>query len=149
MARVSEGCATLHSSAARVKFSVRATARKYRTWCISIRASPRASSACLRTRFDTRRLTHIVQLMGVESSDQPTASLERDVAPCPVQRDDEAVAKSDQEIDVGDAPQHPGEETRDVQSAKLRHGPRAADCGQQSVIAVAEWPERLALAACD
>ena len=31
MARVSEGCATLHSSAARVKFSVRATARKYRT----------------------------------------------------------------------------------------------------------------------
>jgi MFS transporter, YNFM family, putative membrane transport protein len=33
---VREGCATLHSSAARVKLSNRATARKYRTWCISI-----------------------------------------------------------------------------------------------------------------
>src|SRR5215831_11361558 len=40
MARVSEGCATLHSSAARVKLSVRATARKKRTWCISIEPRP-------------------------------------------------------------------------------------------------------------
>src|ERR1041384_5320965 len=41
MARVSEGCATWHSSAALVKFSVRATARKYRTWCISMLAFPK------------------------------------------------------------------------------------------------------------
>src|SRR3569623_847056 len=40
IARVNEGCATLQRSAARVKFSSRATARKYRTWCISIWISP-------------------------------------------------------------------------------------------------------------
>ncbi len=35
MARVSDGCDTWQASAARVKFSVSQTARKYRTWCIS------------------------------------------------------------------------------------------------------------------
>ena len=37
---VSAGCVTLHISAARVKFSVLATARKYRTWWSSIGCSP-------------------------------------------------------------------------------------------------------------
>ena len=35
IARVREGCATWHRSAALVKFSVSLTARKYRIWCIS------------------------------------------------------------------------------------------------------------------
>jgi signal transduction histidine kinase len=37
MARVSDGCATWHFSAARVKLSSSQTARKYLTWCISMR----------------------------------------------------------------------------------------------------------------
>src|SRR5262249_38732762 len=36
IARVSDGCVTLHRSAALVKFSSLTVARKYRTWCISI-----------------------------------------------------------------------------------------------------------------
>src|ERR1700682_2234136 len=49
-ARVREGCATLHSSAARVKLSSLAVARKYRTWCISIGACPCAKLAACRLR---------------------------------------------------------------------------------------------------
>ena len=45
-----EGWATLHSSAARVKLSVRATARKYRTWCISIDRAPHATAAAFTAR---------------------------------------------------------------------------------------------------
>jgi len=40
IARVSDGCVTLQSSAARVKFNSRATARKYLTWCISMVVLP-------------------------------------------------------------------------------------------------------------
>src|SRR5689334_12152696 len=54
IARVSDGCATWHSSAARVKFSVRATAKKYRTWCISMRTSPGTITTvgCFQPAFD-------------------------------------------------------------------------------------------------
>src|SRR5262249_27195240 len=44
IARVSEGCDTLHFSAALVKFSSLTVARKYRTWCISIAATYQALS---------------------------------------------------------------------------------------------------------
>ena len=40
IATVSAGCETLQADAARVKFKVRAEARKYRIWCISIGVSP-------------------------------------------------------------------------------------------------------------
>src|SRR6516165_749419 len=52
IARVSEGCETLHLSAAFVKFSSLTAARKYRTWCISIAATYRPLSQSAFPRFD-------------------------------------------------------------------------------------------------
>src|SRR3954466_2752808 len=44
--------------------------------------------------------------------DQPRATLERDVVPEPRERDDEAVLHSDQEVDVGHAPEQPSHKAR-------------------------------------
>src|SRR3954468_6296553 len=41
--------------------------------------------------------------------DQPGTALERQIGPRPAQRDDEAVADADQEVDVRDAPHQPAE----------------------------------------
>src|SRR5262245_36014526 len=73
MARVSEGCATWHSSAARVKLSVRATAKKYRTWCISMRTSPGTITTvgCFQLAFDDL----------VRSTDRPISRLYRPQTP--------------------------------------------------------------------
>src|SRR6516162_1308776 len=52
IARVSEGCETLHFSAALVKLSSLTAARKYRTWCISIAATYRPLSQSAFSGFD-------------------------------------------------------------------------------------------------
>src|SRR5262249_38135513 len=85
IARVSDGWATWHSSAARVKFSVRATARKYRTWCISMRTSPRTITktgvlARFRTKIGLRQLPHVLQVR-IHARDEASVSLEGNVTP--------------------------------------------------------------------
>ena len=61
--------------------------------------------------------------------DQAGAALEREVVPEPAHRDDQAVAKADQEVDVRDAPQQPGEEAGELERARSAR-PRA--CGRSS-----------------
>src|SRR5262249_35717761 len=124
IARVSDGWATWHSSAARVKFSVRATARKYRTWCISMRTSPWtvSKSEYSRTKLGSRQLTHILQAH-IEASDKAAASLESNVAPRPIEGDHKPVAETNQKVDMGNAPQHPGRKARKSELAELGDSP--------------------------
>src|SRR5262245_22213225 len=143
IARVRDGWATWHSSAARVKFSVRATARKYRTWCISIRTSPGRSAkqkilARFRSKVGTRQLTHILQAR-IKAGDKAAASLEGNVAPRPIEGDHKPVAETNQKVDVGNAPQHPGRKTRKSELAELGDSPGAADRGERTEIAIAEY----------
>ncbi len=64
------------------------------------------------------------------NSDQPRAALERHVDPQPVQRHREAVAQSDQKIDVDGAPEQPTQKPGELQRAKLHHRRLAADRGE-------------------
>ena len=41
------------------------------------------------------------------ASDKTRAALKREIGPQPVERDDEAIAKADQEVDVHNAPKQP------------------------------------------
>ena len=55
------------------------------------------------------------------------AALERDIGPHPIERDDDAVAEADQEIDVHDAPDEPGEPAAQAQPAEIHHRGLAPD----------------------
>ena len=66
------------------------------------------------------------------------------VRPEPLHRHDEAAAEVDQEIDVGDAPQPPGEPARDLEPAEIGDRRAAPDGGERSGVAIAERSGRLA-----
>src|SRR5215831_3642273 len=68
MARVSEGCETLHFSAALVKFSSLTAARKYRTWCISIAATYRPVS---QSAFPRLALPLAISLLATRQTRSP------------------------------------------------------------------------------
>src|SRR5262249_22584704 len=97
----------------------------------------RARSTRLRMQLRALVLTLTLGL-GVQSSDQAAAALECDIAPRPIERDDESVAEADQEIDVGHAPQHPGDQPGHPEPAELRDRARASDGGERAVVAIAE-----------
>ena len=54
--------------------------------------------------------------------DQPRGALVAGVDPQPAQRDAEAVAQADQEVDVGEAPDPPGEVAAQLDPAEIDHG---------------------------
>src|SRR5947209_19576647 len=64
--------------------------------------------------------------------------------PHPAQRHAEAVAQADQEIDVGDAPDPPGEVTLQLDPAEIDHRLALADLRQAAGVLVAERRQRLA-----
>src|SRR5262245_33799939 len=49
--------------------------------------------------------------------DQPRTALERQIVPEPGEGDDEAIAQADQEVDVRHGPEHPANETLEVDAA--------------------------------
>src|SRR3979409_941627 len=65
-----------------------------------------------------------------------------DVAPQPIQRDEEAGAQADQEIDVDEAPEQPADQPGQLEAAKLYHRRAAADCGEVTGVTVAELGRR-------
>src|SRR5689334_14419749 len=70
--------------------------------------------------------------------DQPRRALVADVDPQPAQRDAEAVAQPDQEVDVGDTPDPPGERAAQLEAAEVDHREPLADLRQAAGMAVAE-----------
>ena len=85
----------------------------------------RVDTRGLSKRFRPRRAAaaffrsggRVVHAGARHAGDQPGAALERDVVPEPVGRDHEPVAEADQEVDVRDAPQQPGDEARQLEAA--------------------------------
>src|SRR5271165_3742309 len=64
------------------------------------------------------------------AGDQPGPAFEGQVVPQPADADGEAVAKTDQEVDVRHRPQKPGGETRDPDPPERDDGAAAPDGGQ-------------------
>src|SRR5271170_3664979 len=83
-----------------------------------------------------------VKALARGNSNQPGAALEGDVAPQPVHGDHEAVAQSDQEIDVDRAPEHPADESGELNRAELHHRGLAADRGEIAEMVIGERRRR-------
>src|SRR4051812_27321599 len=67
--------------------------------------------------------------------------------PEPAQRDAEAVPQADQEVDVGDAPDPPGEISLQLDPAEIDDGLALADLRQAAGMLVAERRQRRAVQA--
>src|SRR6187399_2318673 len=70
--------------------------------------------------------------------DQPRRALVAGVDPQPAQRDAEPVAQADQEVDVGEAPDPPGEVAAHLDPAEIDHGLFLADLRETAGVLVAE-----------
>ena len=77
--------------------------------------------------------------------DQPRGTLVAGVNPDPAQRHAEAIAQADQEVDVGDAPDPPGDRAAQLEPAEIDHGEALADLREAAGMLVAERRQRLAL----
>src|SRR5258708_24966595 len=86
------------------------THSRFRPWLSKLDASLRHLAAALR--------------------DQPRGALISGINPEPAQRDAEAVAQADQEIDVGDAPDPPGEIAAQLDPAEIDDCLALADLAQ-------------------
>src|SRR6266508_5025550 len=76
--------------------------------------------------------------------DQPCGALVAGVDPQPAQGDAEAVAQPDQEVDVGDAPDPPGEIAAQLDAAEIDHRLFLADLREAAGMLVAERRQRAA-----
>src|SRR6266705_3538284 len=76
--------------------------------------------------------------------DQPSAALKCKVGPCPLNDDQESVAKSNQEKDVHEQPRRPGDETGNVDAPKIRHCSGASNSGQAAAITIMKIQSRQA-----
>src|SRR5439155_12726296 len=74
----------------------------------------------------------------IEAGDQLRAASERDVVEQPLQRDQQAVARADQKIDVRHAPDQPGQPALHAYAPEVDHGGVAANRRQGTVVPVAE-----------
>src|SRR5262249_23137875 len=102
---------------------------------------------CVRTKIAERQLTHILQAR-IKASDEAAAALEGNVAPRPIEGDHEAVAETNQKVDMGNAPQQPGRKAREAEFAELGDRPGTANGGERTEIAIAKCRSRTSLMAC-
>ena len=70
--------------------------------------------------------------------DEPSAALVGQVGPCPAQRNDEAIAQSDKEVDMGDAPDKPADKPGELYTTYLHHRRLAANGGEVAFVTVGE-----------
>src|SRR5947209_5756066 len=68
--------------------------------------------------------------------DQPRGALVAGVDPEPAQCDTEAVAEPNQEVDVGDAPDPPGDRAAQLDAAEVDHREPLADLGEAAGVLV-------------
>src|SRR5216684_1539608 len=72
------------------------------------------------------------------AGDQAGAALVGEIGPGPLDENQQAVAKSDEEKNVDEKPGQPGDESGDVNLAELGDGGGAADGGQAAFVVVVE-----------
>src|SRR5882672_9979138 len=77
------------------------------------------------------------------SSDETGATLISEIRPCPLNKDQHAVAETDQKKDVDEQPGQPGHEARDVNLAELGDSSGATDGGEAAFVAVVKRRARL------
>src|SRR5882757_1434261 len=87
-----------------------------------------------------RSAHHLAAALG----DQPRGALVAGVDPQPAQRDAEPVAQADQEIDVGEAPDPPGEVAAHLHPAEIDDRLFLADLREAAGMLVAERRQRAA-----
>src|SRR5437763_13907674 len=85
--------------------------------------------------------------LGVDACHHAGKSMLAPVGGGPIDDDDEAIAKADQEVDVREQPEEPREETAELEVAHWRNeiddGRVATDGGQRAVIAITKRQCRL------
>ena len=72
-------------------------------------------------------LSRLAAASGIALRDQPRAAMAADIDPQPVECDGEPVAQADQEEDVGDAPDPPGQAPAQLDPAEIDDGRALAD----------------------
>jgi hypothetical protein len=75
----------------------------------------------------TLRRGHRIHQSSGYARDQTRAALEGYATPRPAQGDRQAVAKADEEVDVGNGPQQPRWKSRELEATKLCNGTLAAE----------------------
>ena len=70
--------------------------------------------------------------------DQAGTSFVGHIGPCPLNENENTVAKTDEEEDVDEEPGQPGDETRNVDASELGDCSGTADCGQATFVPVVE-----------
>src|ERR1700736_4367594 len=86
-----------------------------------------------------------VRLLPLAVGDQPRSALGEEVAPHPLNEDEEAVLEADQVEDVDEQPRYPGEKSGEAEAARLRDGLVLPDGGHHPLVAIAERAARPAL----
>src|SRR3954462_12263824 len=92
------------------------------------------------TRGEGRKKLHH---LAASLRDQSPRALVAGVDPEPAQRDAEAMAQADQEVDVGDAPDPPRDGAAQLDAAEVDHGKPLADLREAAGVLVAERACRL------
>src|SRR5260221_10474055 len=78
---------------------------------------------------------------------QTGASLEGEVVPKPIKGDDEAIAQTNQKINVSDAPEQPAHKALELKRPEFYNRGTPADCCQIAKMDIAKW--LAGLTACD
>ena len=73
---------------------------------------------------------------------QPRGPVVGEVAPGPLDHDDDAIAESDQKKDVDEEPRKPGEKSGDVHLAKVGDRGRTPNGGEAALVEIMEWLAR-------
>src|ERR1044071_2814548 len=84
------------------------------------------------------RRHHVFDSRTTDSGDQPGTTLESDIAPAPVQCDDNAIAKADEEKHVCKAPKQPRQEPRNSELPDLHDGTLAPDGSHAAEVAISK-----------
>ena len=132
------GLSLLYWWALRAELLCRRSARRCAIPRSSRNPAHRWRRACLRRRY-------ILHARAGYSGDQACTALEGEVVPRPVHCDDGAIAKSDQEVDMRDAPEEPGEESLEFDAAQFHHRALASDRRERPEIPIVKWWQRAAL----
>lgn len=75
---------------------------------------------------------------GAHAGDESRAALEADIGPEPLRHDDQPIAQTHQEVDVGDAPDPPRKPSLEPQAPERDDGCLAADRRELASVPIAE-----------
>src|SRR5215831_1039781 len=102
-----------------------------------------------RRRRRHHRRQHIFDTRAGDAGDQSGTTLKGDVIPTPINDDRQTVTRTDQEIDVREAPKEPCTYARQLARPDLCNRMLSSDRGHSAEVAIAKRRQHLALGARD